>query len=228
MSEISDKILKIIETEKITPKPRWNFLFKNYIIWIFFIFFIVSSALAVSTILFILTTQDWDVYDYLGRSFLPHVFISIPHFWILVLILLILVAYYDFIHTKYGYRYAVSRILLGSIVGGLILGTALFFCGIDSEIHEALSRNVPFYNNLIYYKEDIWDKPEKGLLSGEVVDMKNKNEFILRDFKGGTWQITGDDIIWPNNIIPLEGVEIKLIGRYRMDHLFYGNTVRCW
>lgn len=228
MSKISDEVLKTIEREKITPKPRWEFLFKNYIIWIFFAIFIISGALAVSTILFILTTQDWDVYDYLGRGFLAHVFISIPHFWIIIFVLLILIAYYDFVHTKYGYRYAVSRIFLLSIVGGLILGIALFFCGIDSQIHTNLSKNVPFYNGLIYYKEDIWDKPERGLLSGEIIDMKNKNEFILKDFQGNTWDVTGDNILWPDDLIPRKGLEIKIIGQKQIDSNFYCKTIRRW
>lgn len=186
------------------------------------------GSLAISTILFIVTTHDWDIYDYLGRSFLKHVFISIPHFWIAVFAVLILSACYSFTRTKHGYREAISRVFLGSIIGSLILGTALFFCGVNSQVHEFFSRNVPFYNDLIYYKEDIWDKPEKGLLAGEVSDVRNKNEFILTDFKGNTWHIVGDNIMWPDNIVPQNGIEIKIIGRQQNDNIFYGNTVRRW
>ena len=228
MPNISDEVLKVIEKKQIIPKPRWLFLLKNYIIWIFFTIFLIFGSLAVSTILFIITTHDWDIYDYLDRSFLKHVFISIPHFWIVIFAVLILLAYYSFAHTKYGYREAISRVFLGSIIGSLILGTALFFCGVNSQVHEIFSKNIPFYDDLIYCKEDIWDKPERGLLSGEVVDIKNKNEFILRDFKGNTWQIIGDNIMWPVNIVPQKGIEIKIIGQQQRDNIFYGNTVRRW
>lgn len=228
MSQISEEVLKDIEKKQITPKPKWLFLLKNYVIWAFFPVFVALSSLAVSTILFIVTTHDWDVYDYLGRTFLEYVFISIPYFWLIIFSLLISAAYYSFAHTKYGYRQTLFRIFLGSMVFGLILGAALFLLGVDSEIHEALSKKVPFYNNLIYYKEDVWDKPEKGLLAGEVTDLKNKNDFLLRDFEGHAWKISGDNIIWADNVIPQKGAEIKIIGQWQGDSLFYGSSIRRW
>ncbi len=228
MSEISEKVLKTIEKKQITPKARWFFVLKNYIIWIFSAVFIIFGSLSVSTILFILTTHDWDVYDYLGRSFFEHVLISIPYLWIFIFSLLILIAYYDFVHTKYGYRYAVFHIFIGIIVSSLILGTILFCLGVDSEIHEAFSKNVPFYNNLIYYKEDIWNRPEKGLLAGEVVDIKDKNEFVIKDFQGKIWHITGDNIIWPDGIMLQKGIKIKIIGKKQSNDIFYGRIIRPW
>jgi hypothetical protein len=228
MSDNCQEILKRIEKEKICPKSRWHFLLKNYVIWIFLALFIALGSLAVSTILFIVTTHDWDVNDYLGKSFLSYVFISIPHFWILTFAILILLAYYSFSRTRYGYRQAVSRVFLGSFIASLFLGTGLFFCGINSQVHEFFSKNVPFYNSLIYYKEDIWDNPEKGLLSGRITGIKSKNEFELTDFKGKIWQVKGDDIIWPRNLVPASGTEIKLMGHWQTDDVFYGNAVRHW
>ncbi len=228
MSQTSDKILKNIDEKQIKPKSKWVYLSKDYMLWIFLAVLLFLSALAVSTILFILTTQDWDVYDYLDRSFLAHVFISIPHFWVLIFILLVLIIYYEFIHTKYGYRYAISRIFLSTLVAGFILGAIFFFCGANSGVHDFLSRNVPFYDKLIYYKEDIWDNPERGLLGGEVIAMQDKNNFTLKDFQGNIWQIVGDNIAWSDNVVPQKGVKIKIIGSLQSGNNFYGKIIRCW
>jgi hypothetical protein len=228
MSKTSQEILKKIEKEKICPKGRWCFLLRDYVIWIFLAVFIILGSLAVSTILFIVTTQDWDVHEYLGKSFSHFVLMSFPHFWAVVFSVAILLVFYSFTRTRYGYRQAVSRVFLASIAAALVLGTGLFFCGINCQVHEFFSKYVPFYDALIYYKEDIWENPEKGLLGGTITEIKSKNEFQLTDFKGKTWQIESNDITWPTGMVPASGTEIKLMGHCGMDDIFYGNAVRNW
>jgi len=228
MSEISKEVLKDIEEKKIAPRSRWFFFLKNYLIWFLFLVFLILSSLALSTILFLLTTQDWDVYDYLGRSFLEHVFLSLPYLWIIIFSLLILLLYYDFSHTKHGYKHAIWHTFIISFILSLVLGTVLFLLDVDSEIHETFSKKLPFYNDLIYYKEDIWDKPERGLLAGEILEVENNNDFTLRDFQGRIWHIEGKNISWPDDLIPQKGLKIKIIGQEESNDVFLGKTCKCW
>ena len=228
MSDISQKVLRTIKAKKITPKSKWHFLLKNYVFWVLLSITIFISALAITTILFMLSDNDWDIFTYLDKSFLEYVLISIPYFWLLVLALFSGVTYFIFKHTRRGYHHRTYKVVIGSLLLSLGLGGILFECGLDSEIHETLSKQIPFYNNLVYTKENIWIFPDKGLLSGEVVDVKNKENFTLQDFNGKVWQIQGNDIDWPDNFILLKGTRIKLIGERKGEHLFSVKIVKFW
>lgn len=203
-------------------------MLRNCIFWLFLAVTTLIGALAVTVILFMLSDNDWDVFEYLDRSLFEHVFISIPYFWIAILALFSLIAYYSFKHTRHGYRYEMYKVVAGSLLLSLAVGAVLFRYGLDSEIHEIFSRQVPFYNNLVYTKEDIWIFPDKGVISGEIVDIKNKRNFKLRDFDGNIWRIQGDDVDWPDNFAAAEGVRIKLIGERRGEHLFFVKIVKPW
>lgn len=229
MSDISKEVLETIEKEKITPKSKLHFYIKNYVIWISLLIILILSSLAVTVILFISTTNDWDVLDYLDKSLLESILVYIPYFWLIVFGLLILGAYYMFAKTKHGYRYAVFNIFWVSIVVGSALGIALFLLGVDSEIQESLSKRVPFYNYLVYYKEDIWDNPKKGLLGGEITDVISKNEFVIKDFKGNTWHIILDNITLPDEAVLKNGLEIKLLGNCDCsNNIFYVRSIHQW
>ena len=105
MKNISNEVIKKIKDNNIKPKPRWYFITKNYFIWSIFGISIILGSFAFSMVLFIIKQLDWDIYHYMGDSFLKTVFISLPYLWLIFLILFTGVAYYSFIHTKRGYRF---------------------------------------------------------------------------------------------------------------------------
>lgn len=228
MSQTSDDILKTIEEKQITPKPKWQFSLKNLVFWLFFVFSIILGSLTVVTIIFMIADYDWDIYKYLDRSAFEHIFISIPYFWIIVLGLLIFAGYYNFRHTKRGYRQKTIILVFSSIAGSIILGTILFFCGMDCEIHEVFSEQLPYYDNLVHTKEDVWIFPEKGLLSGTITDIQNQNEFYLRDIDGNMWHVEDGNIEDFGNLVFCKGEEIKLIGQLKDDHNFSAKIIRPW
>lgn len=236
MSDLGKKISGIIQDKKIIPVPKWHFVLKNIATWGLFVVFIFFSSLISGVILFILVTYDWEVHAFLGRTLFTHIIISIPYFLIFILGALILAAYYIFHFTKRGYMHTLFRILIISGVASFILGACLFICNINSKTHEVFSRNIPFYDDLIYYKEDIWNNPERGLLGGEVVDVQccgveSCDEFILNDFQGNTWRVKGEQIAWPEGLTPYPGLRVKLAGDCHSeedDGVFYGRSIWPW
>lgn len=228
MSELSDKTLKTLKERKITPEPCWHFIVKNYALWSLFLVSIIIGALAVTTIIFMLTDHDWDVYKYLDRSFFEHVFALLPYFWIAVFSLFIVIADYSLKNTYRGYRCGTLSVVGGSILLSALLGILLFMGGIDSEIHQIFSRQVPFYNSLVYVKEDVWTNAEKGLLGGELVNIENFNDFTLQDLNGKIWQIKGENLLWPYSSLPQKGEKVKLIGQVGGSNIFFAKIVRPW
>ncbi|MCK5767319.1 MAG: hypothetical protein KAH35_02955, partial [Candidatus Atribacteria bacterium] len=129
MKNISEEIFKKIKKENIKPKSYRYFATKNYFIWFLFGISIILGSFAFSMILFMFRQLDWDIYHYLGNSFLKTVFISLPYLWLIFLILFLGIAYYNFIHTKRGYRFRFITILVTSLIISTLLGTALYFNG---------------------------------------------------------------------------------------------------
>jgi len=228
MLSIPEKTIKIIEERGITPRSRWYFLMKRGFIGALFGISILLGSFSVSTIIFIICDHDWDIFEYLDRSLLEDIIFSIPYLWVAILIFFAVVADYNFKHTNKGYRYETYKIILVSLISSFVIGTGLFFLGVDCEIHEYLVRQVPFYEGLVYNKKDIWVFPEKGLLSGEIIEVKGADIYILRDFSGKIWQIQDGKADWSDTARIQNGLKVRLIGFKVDDDIFRAKVIRLW
>jgi len=211
MKNISNKVLKKIKNNNIKPKPRWYFITKNYFIWSIFGISIILGSFAFSMVLFIIKQLDWDIYHYIGESFLKTVFVSLPYLWLIFLIIFTGVAYYNFIHTKRGYRFKFVSILLISLVISITLGTGIYFNGFSERLENVFSEKIPYYNRLVYSCEEQWMQPKRG-----------------RDLKNNSWKIEAGKVIWKGKITPATGLKIKLIGKIINDNNFEVMEIRPW
>jgi heme/copper-type cytochrome/quinol oxidase subunit 2 len=103
--ELSQKVLETIKDKHLKPKPKWEFMLKNYIIWILSITSLVVGSFAFAVIIYMVRNSNWDLYQNLSGNLLGLILASLPYFWFIFLIIFILISYYNFRHTKSGYRY---------------------------------------------------------------------------------------------------------------------------
>jgi len=229
MKNISGEVFKKIKDNNIKPKSRWYFVTKNYFIWSIFVISIILGSFAFSMVIFIIKQLDWDIYHYIGDSFLKTVFISLPYLWLIFLILFIGVAYYNFIHTKRGYRFKFISILLISLIISITLGTGLYFNGFSERLENIFSGKIPYYNRLVYSCQEQWMQPERGLLAGTIIEMGlPENSFILRDLENNRWKIETSKVIWKGKLTPTTNLKIKLIGKLIDDNNFVAMEIRPW
>lgn len=229
MKNISNEVLKKIKDNNIKPKPLWYFITKNYFIWSVFGISIILGSFAFSIVLFIIKQLDWDIYYYMGDNFLKTVFVSLPYLWLIFLILFTGIAYYNFIHTKRGYRFKFISILLMSLIISIILGTGLYFNGFSERLENVFSEKIPYYNRLVYSCEEQWMQPERGLLAGTIIEIVlPENNFILMDLDNNRWKIEADKVIWKGKITPVIGLKIKLMGKLIDDNHFKAMEIRPW
>jgi len=229
MKNTSEEVFKKLKEENIKPRPYWHFVMKNYFIWMLFVISIILGSLAFSMILFMIRQLDWDIYRYLGESFLKTFFISLPYLWVLFLLLFIGVAYYNFLHTKRGYRFRFISIFLISLTLSALFGTGLYYNGFSENIENVFFEKIPYYSKMVYTCEKQWMQPRKGLLAGIIKEIElSKNSIKLMDLNDQLWQIDTSKTIWRGKLQPLNGLQIKLIGKMMDNTHFQAFEIRPW
>jgi len=226
-SNISKMILEKIKGEKIMPASRWKFILKNYFLWLFIVLAIVIGSLSAAIILFMLGNNDWDLFRRGGGwwQFIAH---TIPYFWIVILLGVILAADYNFKHTKSGYRYHIFNILAGIIAISFIIGGIIYITGFSDDLEEMAAQQVPYYNKLVGHRYQFWNQPERGLLAGDVILVISPYEFNLVDITEHEWTVMGDQL-QVRRMPPLTiGDRIKVIGDKIDENIFQALEIRPW
>jgi len=183
------KLLSKIKQEKISPKPKWHFLLKNYVVWTIGLIALLIGAGAVSVLTYLLSNNDFAIHQEINKSLGEFLLLTLPYFWLIFLGLFVFVIYYNIKHTKHGYRYPIWLILLTSVLASLVLGEILFSFKIGEGIDRVLSRNAPLYEFVINPQLDFWSNPEEGRLIGVPIEFFDDDNFILIDQNKKTWKI---------------------------------------
>ena len=211
-NHFSEKVLEKIKEKKITPKPKWQFLLKDYLVWGLGALALFIGGMAFSVIIYMFIYNDWNVYAQVSNSLLEFVFLTLPYFWIVVLVLFILVVNYNLRHTKKGYRYPVSSILVATIVISVVLGVVFFGAGMGQAIDDALGQKAPFYEKIINRRVQLWDKAQSGFMAGVVNEIISEDSFTLITRSKQEWLISAPAAYLPPEFEVDVGTALKLFG----------------
>jgi hypothetical protein len=232
MESVSDKVIEKIKKEKIYPTPRWHFLLKNYVLWSGFFLSVIFGSLAISLIIHYSRENDWDIYPYLGEGNLQFIAESIPYLWIMFMLAFVGVAYYNCRHTQSGYRYRAYYILLSSLFLSFIFGYAGYAMGIGKDIDDILSDKTNCNCGMAARQKMIWSQPDKGLLSGRIIEVRMDENFNLEDFDGNIWEVRDGEMGWEEvilrNIIIRPDELVKIIGQREGEAIFIAQEIRPW
>lgn len=221
---IEKQVLNKIKGEKIKPEPKWKFLIRNYMLWFFGSLALVLSSITFSVILYMMINNDWFVAKQAGGRF-KFVFISLPYFWLFLLILFIIIIHYNFKNTKKGYKYRLPMIILVCMAANIFLGGIFYKVGVGHSLDDITARHALFYRKIINRKLDLWHQPEKGLLSGVITSNIDENNFQLEDLKGDTWNIILKDAVIMPELLIRDGERIKVRGKFLGSNSFEARRV---
>lgn len=233
MDPLTKKVFERIDSEHLTPRPRWEFLFKNYTLWALGSLAIVLGALAVSATLFQLQNVDWRLGSATHADFLSFFFAAAPLMWVAALALFILIGYINIHRTTHGYRYPLTVIVLGMVFLSLAFGGGLYYMGFGSAVDEVIGDHPPFYRPIILQERSWWTAPEKGLLTGKVVSVTpSVSSFTLQDFNGREWKVDTDDLRARDMTLVARGGAVRVVGlpvattssRFHACFVFPGET----
>lgn len=229
MSELSQKILEKIKKREIEPKARWQFLLRDWFLWGAFGFSVVLGSAAFAVMIFVLNDREWDIYKFLDKSFLEYLILCLPYLWLAALGLFLWLAFYNFEHTKTGYRHNPWLVTGVSFVLSLILGAVFFYGGLGAAIDEIFANNLPLYQKVMQHKQDIWCHPDRGLLWGKIIKIENGQIFLLSGCNRQEWTVKVREPAVCNDLTNcLAGEKIKVIGEAESPNVFLARELRLW
>ncbi|MDD2680952.1 MAG: hypothetical protein PHE20_02485 [Patescibacteria group bacterium] len=226
-ANLDQKVIEKIKKESMAPKPRWHFLLKEGVIWLFGALSLFVGAAAVAMMIYLSKNSDLMMHAELGHSFVGYLFLSLPYFWLLFLALFLWVLFYNIKHSKRGYHYSVYLIVLAAVLASVIVGFAFSFLGVGQDIDDVLARQAPLYDSVFNPHVGMWSRAEEGRLAGLVISRPDESHFILLDRDSGEWyvaQITDADKDIDNNLIVV-GQPLRVMGEVIGDHEFRAKKI---
>ncbi|MCF6276294.1 MAG: hypothetical protein L3J07_00430 [Candidatus Magasanikbacteria bacterium] len=222
---LSKKVLDKIKEEDLKPISKSSFLLKNSILWIFGGLTMILGAVAVSVIIFILTTQEWSIYKQIGDGFFKFFFLVVPYFWFVIFTLFIFITYLNYKHTKFGYRHSFGMVVLVYFLATLVLGGVFYFAKVGGKMENLFSQKVPFYEVMVQHRQKVWQYPERGLLGGRIEKIL-PNGFLLLDINKEKWIVdTKDAKIYSIQELKTGNV-VGIVGKELSKSLFKADSVR--
>ncbi len=210
---LTERIFKRIKGEHLVPRPRWEFVFKNYFFWMLGALAVAFGALAFSATLFRIENVDWRLSVATHPNFFSFFIDAAPFVWVVTLALFILIGHFNIRRTEHGYRYSLAVITLGAILTSLTLGVCLYAIGFGGRVDEIIGDHPPFYRPILVEERSWWLAPEKGLLGGQVVEAASDiSSFMLRDFSGHVWTIDASDLRAPDLATIARGGIVRIVG----------------
>lgn len=222
---LSKKIIEEIDTRKIEPIPKWHFMLRRSVFWSLAVISVILGAIAVAVTIFIFFDHDWSVFGLLEHSFLEDVLLTIPYLWLVFFGLFIAVSNYSFRHTKTGYKYKTAWVALAILCLSIFFGAMLNMLDAGDYVNHFLLNNVPAYDRLVYTREDVWTRADRGLLAGEVMKIVDSNHFVLNDLKNHEWNIDTSKV---QSFHPTLNEAVKMKGKEVDVKTFQATSIEDW
>jgi len=223
LENFGQKLIEKIKHEGMAPKPRWHFLLKEILIWLFGFLALLVGAASVAVMIYFSRNSDLMMYAQFGHSFLGYLLLSLPYFWLIFLALFLWLLFYNIKHSKRGYHYSVYLIALVAILASIFLGIIFSAVGVGEEIDDVLGRQAPLYDRVFNPHVAMWSQAEEGRLAGLVVSKPDKTHFVLLDRNSGQWYVAYISSVDEDLVIV--GQPIHVIGEIIGEHEFRADAI---
>lgn len=203
-----------IEGEQICPRPRSFYTQKEAVVWGLWGISIILGALSVAVMAFTLMHNQYALYEATHENFTTFLMEVLPYVWIVAFLLMAGVAVYNLRHTKHGYRYSISQILLSSVVLSVAGGGVLHFLGFGYIVDHNLGKQMPLYVSQEKMEAHMWQMPEDGRLIGKVTKPIQPPSTLLTftDVVGKEWLLDISELSAEERTLLTEKREVRLIG----------------
>lgn len=209
--DISKKILDRIKEEKICPTPRWQFLCKNWALWLMGAVTLVVGGLAVSVIIFMTSNNEWELAGHVANGKLFFLMATLPYAWLLLTAIFIFLADYQIRQTKHGYRFSSLWLAVGSLIASTLLGGVFYVAGAGEIIDDAFIRHVPYYSEVGNRRGYVLMQPERGIVGGLIINVADSN-FEIRAMDRSVWMVDSGNAQLIGTVEIMPGRHVIVIG----------------
>lgn len=193
---------------------------------------VVIGAVAVSVMMFVSLHAGYAFYEATHDSAWEFFLEVLPFVWILVLIAMVALAYYNIRHTRKGYRYPLWQLVISSLLLSIVGGGALQAAGFGYLMDKVLSENMPMVRTLTGVEHKMWQNPDKGRMVGVFsgFDEGNQTEALFTTVDGTEWTIEVSELMPKDINLLVTGEKVRLLGMVASgtELYFYGCGVIPW
>lgn len=225
--ENSDELIEKMKSLNLKPKPVWYFTACRSFYWVLFIVSVILGAFAFSVILFSIQQIDFNLIAHMSHSRLEFLLGLAPFIWIISLFIFLFSAMIGIKKSRKGYKLSYLKIIVFSSSFSILAGTLFFIGGGGEWLEYSFSVRAGLYEGIESKKIKLWSEPEKGFLSGTIIEVNNVN-IQLNDFANKIWNIDIEHANIPPKAIISEGEKIKLIGHIISEKTFRADEIRPW
>ena len=224
-SNLKKQIMSKICEKSIKPKPRINFIVKESLVWILSLLSLIIGSFATSSIIFLIQNSDWDIYENLNDNIVEFTILTLPYFWIILLIAIITIINTNLKNTNKCYKYNPTTLLFIIIVLSTVLGSILFYQGAGYHIDSILNESSPRIHKLINYNAKAWSRPYNGFLAGEIYHTGTSTNFKIIDLNKHTWLIITHSKLASSSPKLTIGQRVRLIGEPSNQNTFIATKI---
>ena len=232
MNDLSEKIIKKIEADKIKPYSKWRFAGLRSLVWGLFVLSILIGCVGAAVSFFLIKNAEWDLYSHFGHSFAEFTLLILPWFWFIIIGIFTLLSWYYYRKTGKGYRMNTLKVVLLSVIISVTAGVFLNLTSVPQKLETIFNETMPWYSKMHKHRHIMWMNPEKGFLAGTIEKAPDKTMIILKDLNGRDWWIDISETDWRGRLGPVKGTKIKLSGtRQKSDNgqaSFKALEIRPW
>ncbi len=231
--ELKDQILQKIEGESMSPKSRWVFTCRELIVWVFLGFLVLISAIALAVTFSALIYGNYALYEATHQSFLMFLFDILPYLWLIIFGLVVFLAIFNVRHTKHGYRYALWKILGGTLLLSVVTGGIFHFFGLGFVLDKELGKMASSYPSREKFELRFWQNPEAGRLVGSSKESRVEKVFLevirFEDITGDVWKTDISSLSLKDLELLSLGNQVRLLGEVmKGDKNFHACAVFPW
>lgn len=191
--QFSDKIMNEISEHKVCPRPCWFYNLKRISIWAILVGLVLIIGWSLSIDWYLLSSYDWETARQTNVPLWRHVVLAMPYLWLVIAGLGMYLVMALVRRTDSGYRWPIIRALCVVLVIGGVIGFFGHISRGDKIIHEEMMRS-NLYRASVFTNDDLWSRPEWGILSGTIVGHDKDDNLMIRDSKNRVWNVAADEV----------------------------------
>lgn len=189
MTDLERKILATIQSRGLAPKPAYQFLAKRSVFWALALVSVVLGGLNFAVLLFVIDdyfSTGWRILDNIHYN---EALLALPLVWLVLAGLLVTSAIFGLRHTRRGFRFKTSHMIVIVVGVSLLLGVMLHASSAGKALHTHLSNRFETYRASTYVPFEEWSRPDLGKLGGTVVEDLGNGSIRIVDFKDKSWLV---------------------------------------